>query len=446
MNSAPKIDLFLLVASGKSELVDAVQKGSLLHFKATLTRFIALLDKLLSVQLSLVIQHVDFKRLEASWRGLAMLTLQPVSRRRIKVKVLDLKWHAVSNDLNGSFDIKQSVLYRKIYSREFDTAGGMPFGLLIIDHHIVSDYSAENDCDDLYTLLLLSELGESSMCPIIMGVDEFFFGDDPRRQLHDSSRINRILNSQDFQLWKQLREKSSARFIHLVLPEYLQHLSYQNYAAGFIFSETDHNQSALWGNSAYLLACNVIREFERISWFGFLRSYDKNGSYGAIVQQTVDTKVNIHSEDSGFWSDQGFIPVTSVYLSGQKGFFNNQSVWKASDEESRLLGMLQTNLMACRFGHYIKAQIRDLIGRYDSIDDCKRSLENWLNKYISDVDYGDDSVMARYPLKSCEIRMEKILDDDTRYYCKIILQPQYQYEMIDARVVLNTSLELGVSL
>lgn len=436
-------NLFLLTKISHSRLLAAVQNGSKSQFTAALTRLIAHLDELISAQLSQVMQNPCFKELEGSWRSLLMLSSQPVSRRRVKIKMLDLKWDAVANDLNMSFDIKQSVLYRKLYSNEFDTPGGTPFGLLIVDHSVVIDYQTENDYDDLYTLQLLAELGEVTMCPVILGVNEFFFGDNPRRQLHDGNRVKRILESRDFHLWQQLRENSSTRFLHLVLPEYLQRESYQNYSAGFIFTENDHSQLALWGNSAYLLAVNVIAEFERVSWFGFLRSYDQYGAYGAIIQHDVVAKVDIDSEVSSFWSEQGFISLTSIYLSGQKGFFHNQSVWNTGDGELRISGMLQTNLIACRFGHYIKAQLRDRIGRYETIDDSKRHLENWVKKYVSDVEYGDDSVMARYPLKSCDIHIEEMPNDSTRYLCRIILQPQYQHEMLDARVTLSTTLNIG---
>ncbi|GAB6263689.1 type VI secretion system contractile sheath large subunit [Photobacterium sp. CCB-ST2H9] len=423
------------------ELLVCARNQSTAQFKAQLIRLIAELDQAVSEQLSAVIQHEHFKQLEASWLGLASLTALPVSQRRVKIKLLDLSWHMVSSDLNYSFDLKQSALYKKLYAKEFDTAGGTPFGMVMVDHKVTSDYGDELGYDDLYTLQLLSELGELALCPVVMGVDEHFFGDDQSRQLHDSARAERIVNSRDFASWQLLRDKPSARFLHLVMPEYLQRPPYQQYPAGFLFSEMQGRDQALWGNSAYLLTSNVIREFDRISWFGFLRSYDEFASFGAIVasSESVQAKVDLYSEDDGFWAQQGFIPLTSLYLSGHKGFFSNQSVWRAPNEATRQLGMLQTNLMACRFGHYIKAQIRDQIGRYDSAEDCKRSLERWLQNYISEVDYGEDSIMARYPLKSCQVRIEESPQDRTRYLCEIMLQPQYQYEMMDAQVVLTTS-------
>ena len=417
-----------------------------------LAQLVSHLDEVISEQVSEIIQHQKFKQLEASWSSLKELTQLSVSQRRVKLRLLDLSWDNISTDLNLSFDMRQTSLYKKIYSKELDTAGGTPFGLVVVDHKISPYYGDDSNYDDLYTLQLLSEVAERSLCPFVLSIDELFFGDEPNRQLHDSERINRILDSEDFHSWSILRKNISSRFLHLTLPDYLLRPPYSGYKAGFIFNEKQNQDYALWGNSAYLLATNVIREFDRISWFGFLRSYNSEGDHGAIISRSnnksIQTKVDIFSEEDGFWGESGFVPLTSLYMSDQKGFFSNQSVWNPPTEEEQVLGMLQTNLMACRFGHYIKAQTRDQIGGYDSIDDCKRSLERWLQKYISELDYGEDSVMARYPLKSSEVKISKDPNDSTRYHCQISLQPQYQYELIDVQVVFSTSLsnsEVGES-
>lgn len=423
-------------------LFSYLKQDSLSQFNALLTQIIVAMDDALSEQLSSVIQHSYFKQLESAWRGMDLLVSLPISQRRIKVKMLSWCWGKVANDLGHSFDLTQSALYKKIYSDEFDTAGGSPFGLILFNHHVMSDYRDEKEVDDLYTLQLLSELGEMALCPMVLGIDELFLGDDPLRLFHDTARAQRVLSSNDFSSWTLLREKTASRFLHLVLPDYLQRSSYQHYGAGFSFTERQEAERGLWGNSGFLLVSNVIREFDRINWFGFLRTYDNSASYGAIVQMPTPfiSRVDLFSEEDSFWAEQGFIPLCSLYLSEQKGFFSNQSVWKCPDEDSRPLGMLQTNLMACRFSHYIKAQIRDKIGRFDTVADCKKSLERWLRQYTSNVDYAEDSVMARYPLKSFQVHIEESRKDKNRYRCEILLTPQYQCELVSVQVMINTAI------
>ena len=343
-------------------LLGHAQKQDVAHFKSQLCRIITELDQQMSEQLSAIIENPHFKKLEASWSGINSLVQLPVSNRRVKVKLLDFSWKMLSTDLNQSFEINRSALFKKIYSNELDTAGGQPFGLLVVDRHVQSDLDEDADFDDLYTLQLLAELAERSLCPVVLGVDHDFFGDDPARLMHDHSRIKRILNSQDLQSWQLLRSRSASRFLHLVLPEYRIREPRKNYCAGFIFNEKINNNSVLWGNPAYLLAANVIREFDRISWFGFLRAHDKSASYGAMIEikegacSPLKARFDVFSESDGFWAEQGFVPVSSIYLSAQLALFSNQSVWKPTNETDKTSAMLQSNLMACRFGHYIKAQ------------------------------------------------------------------------------------------
>jgi len=413
-------------------------------FKTTISSMIIQLDQIMSVQLSAIIQADEFKKLAASWSDLYSLISLPVSSRRIKVKVLDFSWQMLSTDLNQAFDIRRSALFKKVYSNELDTAGGHPFGLLVVDHHVHSDLNDDNDFDDLYTLQLVAELGEHSLCPVVMGADSHFFGDEPARLIHDHARIKRILNSLDLQSWELLRNHSASRFLHLVLPEYRISQPRKNYPAGFIFNEKNTNDNVLWGNASYLLAINVMREFDRISWFGFLRAHDSAGKHGALINLTDETgallkaRIDIFSESDGFWAEQGFVPLSSIYLSKQLGFFSNQSVWKPTSEVAKTSGMLQINLMACRFGHYIKVKMRDRIGCFDSAETCQRDLERWLETYISNVDYGDEAIMARYPLKRAEVRFVKNEYNTTSYNCQVKLQPQYQYEMLDSYITLMT--------
>jgi type VI secretion system protein ImpD len=435
-------------------LLEHAHKQDRASFKALLCRVITQLDQLMSDQLCEVIEAPEFKKLEASWSGLQSLVLLPVSYRKIKVKLLDFSWRMLSTDLNQSFEISRSALFKKVYSNELDTAGGQPFGLLVVDHHVQSDLDSDADFDDLYTLQLLAELGERSLCPVTLGVDNCFFGDEPGRLMHDPARIKRILNSQDLQSWQLLRNHNASRFLHLVLPEYRIRQPRQNYAAGFIFNEKNTNKAVLWGNPVYLLAANVLREFDRISWFGFLRAHDSSGSHGALIDLKdsdglpLKARIDIFSETDGFWADQGFVPLSSIYLSGQLGLFSNQSVWKPVNEMAKTSAMLQTNLMACRFGHYIKAQMRDRVGTFDSALTCQRDLNKWLQNYTSNIDYGDETIMARYPLKNAEVSFIEDRNDATRYYCRIKLQTQYQYEMLETHITLMSDVsasELGES-
>jgi type VI secretion system protein ImpD len=413
-----------------------------------IARLISLLDQKISKQLSVIMQHERFKKLESLWRGFHQLIVTDYSKSRVKIKLLDISWQEISKDLNLSYDIKYTNLYYKIYSRELNTAGGLPFGLLVVDHHLKMDNQYDlkdlHDFDDIYTAELLGALGEACLCHVICGLDEYFFGDNPDTILHDSAKIYRILESDDYISWQNLRRSKTSRFLNIVLPDYLIRPLYKNYPASFIFSEKISNsKEGLWGNAVFLLAMNVIREFSRICWFGFLRAYDEKGENGAIVELPsklrVIPKINFSVESDPLWADLGLTVLTSIYLSDIYGFHSNSSIHLSDRdvESSKVIDMMQTNLMCCRFSHYLKVLLRDKVGNYDTPEECKTFLSMWMNKYVMNSSLLDESLVARYPLKSYEIDVFAQKDDPTIYDCKVRIEPQYQYDLSTVSILLT---------
>lgn len=406
------------------------------------------IDQKISQQLSKIIQHKNFRELEALWRSLFVLVNTEYSTSRVKIKVLDISWGEISKDLNLSYDIKHTSLYYKIYSKELDTAGGFPYGALAICHRLSNDNNNDdyftNDFDDIYTTQLLGELGDVCLCQILIGLDEYFFGDNPDAILHNQERIQRIVQSQDFIAWQNLRKNKSSRFLNIVFPDYLVRKPYENYFSKFVFNETLTGAcEGLWGNAVFLLVSNIIREFSRISWFGFLRAYDENGEHGAVVKLPkplrVVPKSNFSVESDNYLSDFGLTVLSNVYLTDFYGFYSNSSVKYSKNDTEKVINMMQTNLMSCRFSHYIKVILRDKVANYDTPEDCKKFLDNWISKYVMNSSFADESIVSQYPLKNAEIEVFARKDDATVYDCEVKIEPQYQYDLSTVSITLLTS-------
>nr|MBX2809317.1 type VI secretion system contractile sheath large subunit [Cellvibrionaceae bacterium] len=97
------------------------------------------LNKLINRQLDEILHHKHFKALESSWRGLSYLTNVEEDydeRLIIKIKLLNISWKEVGKDLTRAIEFDQSSLFKRIYSDEFDTPGGEPFGVLLGDYKI----------------------------------------------------------------------------------------------------------------------------------------------------------------------------------------------------------------------------------------------------------------------------------------------------------------------
>ena len=83
-------------------------KGRLTVFLAQL---ITELDSGISKQLDEILHHNDFETLHGSWLGLEGLAKLPVNKQRTKLKLLDMDWSEISNDVNQAYTIKGSELY-----------------------------------------------------------------------------------------------------------------------------------------------------------------------------------------------------------------------------------------------------------------------------------------------------------------------------------------------
>lgn len=412
--------------------------------EAQIQKLVAGIDEMVADQLCAIIQHPHFKQLEALWRGLLYtLDVAPLLSM-VRIRVLDMNWREVSDDLTLSNRLQSSVLYRLINQQELNTLGGEPFGLLLIDRAVTNEPDEVNGHDDLYTLQRLGQLGQESLCPVVLALARDFVGTEDVEVWSNPERVLRILHSQDFSGWQRLRRMGSSRFLGLTLPEILLRTPWRQCYTSLRFDEYAQygmGSDYLWGNSAFAFAGNVIQEFIRIRWFGFLRVPGERG--GAVVRQrdSVPAAARLRLTDSleTFYSEQGFIPLATCYLGHELACFSNQSVHKPANDsdDARIVGMLQTTLIGCRFGHYLKVLIREHIGSYRDAQACQRDLNEWLQTYTSNVDYGDDSVLSGYPLKSSKVRVR---GDESPgvFHCEVELQPQYQFDVINTSILLKT--------
>lgn len=407
---------------------------------------IAEIDRKISAQLTKIITHPEFEQLESRWRSLQELIYLPINYQVVKIKILNISWAEISQDLNISSSVKQSKLYNLIANKEFNTLGGEPYGLITIDHQFSLELDYDNEFDDLYTLELLAELGERSLCPFILDVDENFFGAKGEMFLSDLERVSRVLTSNDFDGWHRLRGLKSTQFIGLVFNKVAIRKRYRQLSANFIFNEI-HNETHLWGNAAMTFMKNVMLEFNRVRWFGFLKSRKINslggstiGTFALSSNRPLDRpyfRTRLSAETATYLAKQGFVSVFYNPLNEKYFFQSNNSIRKESSSENRYL--LQTTLMISRIAHYLKVQLRTMIGTMMEPHDCENQLNHWLEQYCSNSIVSDESTLATMPLQTAKVKVIEEDASDRRYSCHIDLVPQYQYDRVTSLVSLSTS-------
>ena len=145
------------------------------------------------------------RQLEASWRGLRYLVEQAEGAENVKIRVLSVAWNELARDLERAIEFDQSQLFRKVYSDEFGTPGGEPFGLLLGDYEIRPRPSAEHPIDDVATLAAISQVAAAAFAPFVAGVHPAMFGLDQFTELEQPLNLAKTFDQLEYLKWKALR-------------------------------------------------------------------------------------------------------------------------------------------------------------------------------------------------------------------------------------------------
>lgn len=429
---------------------------------------ISAIDHLINDQLNKVIHHPSLQKLEASWRGLWHLVVQADGARNIKIRFLDVSWGEIAKDIDRALDFDQSQLFQKIYSEEYGTPGGEPYGVIIGDYEISHKRSKRHPHDDVATLTGIAEIAAAAFSPFIASASSELFGLDEFSTLGLPLDYHTIFAQDEYIKWRALRDKSDSRFIGLTLPHVLMRNPYRtqpgSYKGLFFYEkpEDKHNNGYLWGNACYAFAGILIREFANVGWFGHIRGVPRDQLGGGLL---TNFSVSTFETDKGKIackpitdvlitdtlereiSDLGLIPLCQCYDTPYSAFYSNPSLQRPRRHSTRneeinakLSAMLQHVMCASRVAHYIKVMIRDKIGSFITADECEHFLMKWLFKYTTGREDLEWEEQARYPLRQASVKVTEHPEKPGQYLCVIHLVPHYQLDQMVSELELVTEL------
>jgi len=447
---------------------DAAKLKDLDDIRCVIDRAINALDEHINEQLNAILHHPKFQKLEASWRGLWYLVIQAEGARNIKLKVLDITWAEVCRDIDRALEFDQCQLFSKIYSEEYGSPGGEPYGVIIGDYEISHKPTADHPTDDIATLEGLADIAAAAFSPFIASASSSLFGLDDYAQLNPGLKFSDIFSQPEYIKWRGLREKPASRFLGLTLPRILMRTPYTKSKTsykGLFFHEyaTRDNESAyLWGNAAYAFGGVLIREFANVGWFGHIRGVPRDILGGGLVTTLPLDSFETDSDDLAYKpatemlitdnlereiSELGLVPLCHCYNTPFSAFYSNQSVQRniksknsAADANAKLSTMLQHILCASRVAHYIKIMIRDKIGSFLSAEECQDLLRKWLIKYTTGRHDLEWEQQARYPLREADVTVREHPEKPGQYLCVIRLIPHYQIDQMVSELELVTEL------
>ena len=134
-------------------LTEQALQGTVKYGKSTnhtIKAMIAAIDDQVSKQLTKVLHHEKFQKLEGSWRGVQHLVSRSLTGPDLKIKLLDIRKKELYKDIE--VDIESSCMWQKLYSEDFDRLGGQPFGA------VVGDFQFGNNPEDIKLLEQMSHL------------------------------------------------------------------------------------------------------------------------------------------------------------------------------------------------------------------------------------------------------------------------------------------------
>lgn len=441
---------------------------------AAVQRDVAEIDDLLSEQIDRILHHKRFQTMEASWRGLRYLIDQGAGWEDVIVRILTASWRELCRDFERAVEFDQSQLFHKVYSEEFGTPGGRPFGVLLCDYAVAHRPAKGRETDDVAGLRHLSQVAAAAFCPAILGADPALFGLETFRELGLPQNLKAVFQQDEYARWRRFRDMEDARFIGVAAPRVLMRAPYDDDAAtrrGFRYREGDGDLTPAqhcWGSAVYAYGGVLMRAYAQSGWFADIRGVrrDEPGggrveglpvpsfatdAAGAAMKSPVEVALSSALEKE--LDDLGFVPLSRCKDTPYLAFYGNQSAQAAKVYEStaatanaRLSAMLRYMFCVSRFAHYVKVQVRDRIGSYATAEECERLLADWLLSYTLGNDDASIALKARHPLREASVQVRDAPGKPGAFTCTIHLKPHFQLDQVFSSFKLVTELNAAAPL
>jgi type VI secretion system protein ImpC len=419
---------------------------------------IAQLDGEISRQLSAIMSHPDFQKLEATWRGLSFLIHNTETGTRLKLRVFPAAMAELQKDLSRAVEFDQSQLFKKLYEDEYGTFGGTPYSMIIVDH----EFTQTNQ--DMDFLENLASVAAAAHAPMISSASPRMFGMGSFTQLGNPRDMAKVFESSDYVKWRSFRDSEDSRYVTLTLPRILLRLPYGpdgkaveelNYIEDV--DGKDHDKY-LWGNAAWALAQRVTNAFSLYGWTAAIRGVEGGGLVEGLPAHTFrtdegdvalkcPTEVAITDRREKEISDLGFLSLVHCKGTDTAAFFGGQTVNQpktyntdSANANAMLSARLPYIFAASRFAHYFKVMLRDKIGSFQTADQIETYLQTWISDYILLDDNASQRAKAEFPLREARVDVREVPGTPGAFTAVAFLRPHFQLEEISASIRLVASL------
>ncbi|WDE01183.1 type VI secretion system contractile sheath large subunit [Thalassomonas actiniarum] len=428
------------------------------NLTVTFNQAIKVIDETISKQLSAIMHHDEFQKLEGSWRGLNHTVQNSETNATLKIRMMSLSKKELHKDLSKAVEFDQSQIFKKIYEAEFGTPGGEPYGAL------VGDYEFTNHPEDIETLSLMSNVAAAGFCPFISASGASLFGFDDWTELSKPRDLEKVFESLEYTKWRSFRDSDDSRFVTLTMPRVLARLPYgqaTKVVEEFSFEEFDLDETGTrsvttahddycWMNAAYAMATNMAQAFSQYGFCTAIRGAEGGGKVEGLPAHvfTSDdgdpdlmcpTEIGITDRREAELSKLGFLPLCHYKHTDYAVFFGSQSCQKPKVYDSHdatanaaISARLPYLMATSRFAHYLKVMARDKIGSFMEAEDVESWLNRWILSFVNASEGGGQEIRAKYPLADAKVQVKEIPGQPGSYNAVAWLRPWLQMEELTA--------------
>ena len=429
-----------------AELVTPKREGEKID-KALVDAMIAEIDMKLSRQIDEIIHHPTFQKLESTWRSLKFVIDRVDFRENIKVEVLNCSKEDLLADFEDAPEVPKSGLYKIVYSAEYGTFGGRPFGAM------VANYDFGPGPQDVALLQKCASVATMSHAPFLAAAGPGFFGLKDYINLPNLKDLKSLFEGPQYTKWQAFRESEDARYVGLTLPRFLLRLPFGNNTVpvkAFNYEEDviGKHDAYCWGNAAFAMATRIADSFAKFRWCPNIIGPQAGGAvenlplhqYEAMgeIQTKIPTEIVLTERREFELSEEGFIGLTYRKDSDNACFFSANSAQKpkyfgqseegrAAELNYRLGTQLPYMMIMCRLSHYLKVLQREQIGTWKERADLERELNDWIGQYVADQDVVSAAIRGRRPLRKAQITVEDVPGNAGWYKVDMKVRPHFKY-------------------
>ena len=398
-----------------------------------------------NLQINAVLYHKLYREVEHNWLSLKML-LGFANFAEFRISVIDTHWDLMTHDLSSGLEVTETELFDRIYAREVDQYGGVPYSMLLNTFTL----SAE----DLEVAKMLGEIGRLSSCPIINNVAPDLFDIPDMSYLANQMDLTDLRTSDQFEPWATFAATPSARFLTLLLqeaqsrPPYLDVMMGQ--AGDIRFTDKPPSLSlghGLYGTATYAFALPFIRAYQNYnSCFGAdepdvnLISGDIYGYHNArMLSPTLGRRSADRLAEFGFVSLLYSGTDGSMMLGTLNQFNANAALEKgvnAVDMQTRMNVRMPQLLFISQLTHYLRMIQRQSVAK-SKPQQLRVELNNWIRRFISDGAIDSPAIRAQRPLKKVQIELVEVERKGGKMIeFQLTLQPHSKYHGLDYELTL----------